>query len=155
MNERSTSDNYTTASWRFAVCISHVATHYCNHPYTTPTYRIKACVDFLSLHQWSLKSPINLLGSTWIRPPPSTLHGIVCPGAGTMWLYQSSANTTLCGVWKRFLFKGEWSVMWCGVFFCDNVAVGLSVGLGNLWCCSAADRGCWCVLASAILLYEC
>lgn len=111
-----------------------------NHPNTTSSGRIKACIDFLSARRWSMKSPINLLGSTWMRPPPSALHGIVCSGAGTMLLYQSSAN--MCSE-ERISFSQQ-----C---VCGCVCVVL-VMLCNLRCCSAADGGRRCRSASAINL---
>lgn len=107
----------------------------------------KACVDMLSLYQWSIKSPINLHGSTWIHP----CLRFMCWGRRTIWLYQSSANMTLWSVETVFIQE---SVDFYVVFFGDVVAVGLSVVLGDLWCCSAADWGCWCNLGSTMLLHK-
>lgn len=84
-----------------------------HHPNTTSSGRIKACIDFLSARQWSMKPPINLLGSTWIRPPPSALHGIVCSGAGTI-------HTTVSVLCKH-VQRGDACVCVCGsvcVWFC-------------------------------------
>ena len=106
-----------------------------HHPNTTSSGRIKACIDFLSARQWSMKPPINLLGSTWIRPPPSALHGIVCSGAGTI----HTTVSVLCKHVQRGdacvcvvqCVCGSVAVVWFTMLQCSWRRSAVQVGLCN------------------------